>query len=164
MATVIRMRRGGRTHKPYYRIVVQDSRTRDRGPEIDTIGYYHPIGRPQPISEVNVHKALDWLRKGAQLSDTARSVFSKTGVLRHFQEGTTPEEPIAVLKGAKVEQKGYNAPPAPKPAPEKEAAPETSESGPQDEAETTDEASGGGDTEATTDAESPPTDGEQDAG
>jgi len=114
MATVIRMKRGGRTHKPYYRIVVQDSRTRIRGPEIDTIGVYHPIERPEPRTEVDMHKALAWLRKGAQPSDTVRTVFRKTGVMKHFRDGTTPEEPITVAKDAAVEEKGYNAPPEPK--------------------------------------------------
>lgn len=130
MATVIRMRRGGRTHKPYYRIVVQDSRARDRGPEVDTIGVYHPCARPEPLSEVDAHKALDWLAKGAGMSDTARSVLRRAGVLKHFAEGTKPEEAVVVIKSGKVEDKGYNAPPPPKeePAPKKEEAPAAEES------------------------------------
>ena len=114
MATVIRLRRGGRTHKPYYRIVVQDSRVRGRGPELDSIGIYHPAARPEPVSEVDVIKALDWLRKGAKASDTVMTVFKKSGVIKHFVEGTTPEEAVAVTKQAPVEDKGYNAPPPPK--------------------------------------------------
>ena len=62
MATAIRMRRGGRTHAPYYRIVVQDTLSRMRGPEIDTLGVYHPCARPEPTSEVDAHKTLEWLR------------------------------------------------------------------------------------------------------
>lgn len=119
MATVIRMRRGGRSHKPYYRIVVQDSRTRDRGPELDTLGIYHPAARPEPKSELDVIKALDWLRKGAQPSDTVRTLLRQTGVMKHFDEGTTPEVVVAVMKQAPVEDKGYNAPPPPKPKAEK---------------------------------------------
>ncbi len=127
MATVIRMRRGGRTHKPYYRIVVQDSRSRDRGPEIDTLGIYHPCARPEPVSEVDVAKALSWLNKGATMSDTARSVLSKLGVLKHFHEGTVPEESVAVVKDEAVEDKGFNpAPPPSEKAPE-EASAETEE-------------------------------------
>ena len=116
MATAIRLRRGGRTHKPYYRIVVIDSRNRDRGPEIDNLGVYHPCARPEPVAEVDVHKALDWLRKGAQPSDTAKSVLRKLGVLKHFADGTVPEETVAVVKGGAIEDKGFNAPPPPKPA------------------------------------------------
>lgn len=116
MATAIRLRRGGRTHKPYYRIVVIDSRNRDRGPEIDNLGVYHPCARPEPVAEVDVLKALDWLRKGAQPSDTAKSVLRKLGVLKHYADGTVPEEAVAVVKGGVVEDKGFNAPPPPKPA------------------------------------------------
>ena len=68
MATVIRMQRGGRTHKPYYRIVVMDSRSRTRGVEVDTLGIYHPCARPEPVAEVDIHKALEWLSKGASPS------------------------------------------------------------------------------------------------
>lgn len=106
MATVIRMRRGGRTHKPYYRIVVQDSSARSRGRELDTLGVYQPCARPQPISEVDSHKALEWLRKGAQPSDTARSVFKKLGIMKHFHDGTMPEESVALVKSEAVVDAG----------------------------------------------------------
>ncbi len=85
MATVIRLKRGGRTHTPYYRVVVMDSRTRSRGREIDTIGYYQPCERPVPVVEVNVEKALDWLGKGAQTSDTVRDIFTKKGILAAYK-------------------------------------------------------------------------------
>ena len=116
MATVIRMKRGGSEGQPYYRIVVQDSRTRTRGRELDILGFYHPTARPEPISEINIHRALDWLGHGAQMSDTARSVMSKLGVLKHFHDGTRPEEAVATRKGEAVVDKGYNAPPPPKAA------------------------------------------------
>ena len=126
MPTVIRCKRGGRTHNPYYRIVVMDSRARAKGPEIDILGVYHPCARPEPLSQVDTRKALDWLKKGARMSDTARSVLSKLGVLKHFHDGTRPEEELATLKAAAVVDKGYNAPPPPKekPAPAKAEAPE----------------------------------------
>lgn len=116
MATVIRMKRGGSKGQPYYRIVVQDSRTRTRGRELEILGFYHPTARPEPVSEINIHRALDWLGNGAQMSDTARSVMSKLGVLKHFHDGTRPEEAIATRKGEAVVDKGYNAPPPPKAA------------------------------------------------
>lgn len=142
MATVIRMKRGGRTHSPYYRIVVQDSRTRTRGRELDILGVYHPCARPEPVSEVDAHKALEWLRKGAQPSDTAKSVLSKLGVMKHFTEGTAPEEAVAQRTHGVVEDRGYNAPPPPKeeePVKEEAAA----------------EAEGDATTEATAEGEAP---------
>ena len=125
MATAIRLRRGGRTHNPYYRIVVIDSRSRDRGPEIENLGVYHPCARPEPVSEVDVHKALAWLKKGAQPSDTARSLLRKLGVMKHFAEGTTPEESVLSVTGGVVEDKGFNAAPEPKAeVPAEETVPE----------------------------------------
>ncbi|NLV43700.1 MAG: 30S ribosomal protein S16 [Candidatus Hydrogenedentes bacterium] len=114
MATKIRLKRGGRKGKPFYRIVVQDSRVRSKGRDLDTLGFYHPAALPEPVSEVNVHKTLDWLAKGAQLSDTARSIMSKTGVLKHYHDGTRPEATTASITGGVVENKGYNAPPPPR--------------------------------------------------
>ncbi len=122
MATVIRLKRGGRSHKPYYRIVVMDSRSRSRGPELDNLGIYHPASRPEPVSQVDAHKALDWLRKGAQVSDTAKGVLSKLGVMKHFAEGTSPEQTVVQIKGGVVEDKGYNAPPPPSEKPKAKLA------------------------------------------
>lgn len=81
MATVIRLKRGGRTHAPCYRVVVMDSRNRARGREVDSIGYYHPCAQPAPVIEVDQAKALDWLAKGATTTDTVRNIFSKKGIL-----------------------------------------------------------------------------------
>ena len=141
MATVIRLKRGGRKKKPYYRIVVQDSRIRTRGREVEILGVYHPAARPAPVSEVNAVRALDWLRKGAQPSDTVRAIFSKLGVMKHFGDGTTPETETAQAVGAVVEDKGYTPPapvvekPKPEAAPVEEAeapaeAPEAAEEAP----------------------------------
>lgn len=97
MATVIRLKRGGRTHAPYYRVVVMDSRTRLRGREVDLIGYYHPCARPEPVTEIDAEKALKWLNMGAQPSNTVRSLFSKRGIMAAFAAGeATPEEAAPV--------------------------------------------------------------------
>ena len=92
MATVIRMKRGGRTHAPYYRVVVMDQRDRTRGRVLDEIGVYHPCSRPEPTIELDAGKALDWLYKGAVCSDTARKVLSQKGVMAAFAKGAKPEE------------------------------------------------------------------------
>ena len=88
MATVIRLHRGGRTHAPYYRMVVVDSRNRARGRVIDEIGIYHPCARPEPQAEVQEDRALEWLLKGARPSETARKVLSKHGVMAKFAAAT----------------------------------------------------------------------------
>lgn len=92
MPTVIRMKRGGRTHAPYYRIVVMDSRKRTRGVEVDVLGVYQPLARPEPKIEIDRQKALEWLYKGAQPSDTARTILSKNGVMKAYAEGKKPED------------------------------------------------------------------------
>ena len=93
MATVIRLKRQGRQHAPYYRVVVMDSRDRTRGREIDQIGVYQPCARPEPVTEIDQDKALAWLSKGAQLSATSRNLFSKKGILAaHAAAGKTAAE------------------------------------------------------------------------
>ena len=92
MGTKIRMKRGGRTHSPYYRIVVIDQHSRARGRELDIIGLYQPCAKPEPRVEVDKKNALEWLRKGAQPTDTARNVLSKLGVMEMYAAGTKPED------------------------------------------------------------------------
>ena len=81
MATVIRLKRGGRSHDPYYRVVVVDSRGKTTCRVIEEIGVYHPCSRPEPVVEVDEARALDWLAKGAQPSDTARNLLTKKGLM-----------------------------------------------------------------------------------
>lgn len=87
MATVIRLKRGGRSHSPYYRIVVCDSRAKITGRVVEELGVYHPCARPEPRIEVKADRALEWLGKGARPSDTVRSILSKIGVMAKFAEG-----------------------------------------------------------------------------
>ena len=101
MATVIRLKRGGRTHSPYYRVIVMDSRTRALGREIDAIGIYHPCAKPAPVVEIDIEKAVAWLGKGAKTSDTVHNIFTKKGIFvqaaaRAAAAGTEPvAEPVA---------------------------------------------------------------------
>ena len=112
MPTVIRMKRGGRTHAPYYRIVVMDSRNRNRGREVEQLGIYHPCARPEPITEINVKKALEWLYKGAQCSDTARTVLSRKGVLKAFADGVKPADLVEEAPAPEPAGLGIPAPEA----------------------------------------------------
>ncbi len=86
MATAIRLKRGGRTHEPYYRVVVVDSRAKMTGRVIEEIGYYHPCARPEPKTEIKEDATLNWLRKGAQPSATVRNLLSKKGIMAKFAE------------------------------------------------------------------------------
>jgi len=76
----IRLRRMGRRNKSFYRVVVTDSRSPRDGKFIDTIGHYNPLTDPATVS-IDEEKALQWLRCGAQPTDTVRSLLNKLGIL-----------------------------------------------------------------------------------
>ena len=76
----IRLMRLGGKHKPFYRLVVADSRAPRSGRYIEAIGYYNPTTDPSTL-KVDETKAIAWLRKGARPSDTARVLLQRTGVL-----------------------------------------------------------------------------------
>ena len=85
----IRLKRMGAKKKPFYRIVVADSRSPRDGRFIEEIGFYDPLKNPVVIN-VDKEKALDWLKKGVQLSDTAKALFKKAGVMETPVEAATP--------------------------------------------------------------------------
>lgn len=85
MAVKIRLRRMGAKKAPFYRLVVADSRAPRDGAFIDQIGYYNPTTDPATL-HIEEEKALDWMRKGAQPSDTVRSLLSQKGLLQRLDE------------------------------------------------------------------------------
>lgn len=83
MATKIRLQRMGRKKKPFYRIVVSDSRSPRDGRFIESIGYYDPL--PEPVDlKIDEKKALQWLNTGAIPSDTVKNLFSSKGIIIKF--------------------------------------------------------------------------------
>lgn len=80
MAVKIRLKRMGAKKKPFYRLVVANSRAPRDGRFIEEIGYYNPLTEPATI-KVDSEKASKWLSVGAQPSDTVRSLFRKEGIL-----------------------------------------------------------------------------------
>jgi small subunit ribosomal protein S16 len=80
MPVKIRLTRQGRKARPYYHIVVADSRAPRDGRFIEKLGNYNPLTNPSTI-ELDFDKALGWLQKGAQPTDTCRSILSANGVL-----------------------------------------------------------------------------------
>lgn len=88
MPVKIRLARHGKKNKPFYFIVVADSRAPRDGRFIERIGSYNPNTNPAFI-ELEFDKALDWLQKGAQPTDTCRTILSHEGVLmkKHLLDG-----------------------------------------------------------------------------
>ncbi len=80
MAVKIRLRRMGAKKAPFYRIVVADARFPRDGRCIDEIGYYDPTKEPSTV-KVDSDKAKDWIRKGAQPTDTVKKILKNEGVL-----------------------------------------------------------------------------------
>ncbi len=88
MAVKLRLARHGRKSKPYYYIIASDSRTSRDGRFIERIGAYNPVTNPATIN-LDFDKALDWMMKGAQPTETVRRILSYKGVLmkKHLLEG-----------------------------------------------------------------------------
>ncbi len=88
MPAKIRLTRQGRKSKPFYHIVIADSRAPRDGRFIERIGSYNPNTNPATI-ELDFDRALDWLQKGAQPTETSRAILSYKGVLmkKHLLEG-----------------------------------------------------------------------------
>jgi len=88
MSVKIRLARKGRKKQAFYHVVVADSRSPRDGRFIEKIGIYNPITDPATI-DINFEKALGWLQKGAQPTDTCRAILKYKGVMmkKHLLEG-----------------------------------------------------------------------------
>lgn len=75
----IRLTRLGAHKKPFYRIIVADSRARRDGPFVEIIGTYDPKKEPSEI-KVNLERAKHWVERGAQPTDTVKRLLQKAGM------------------------------------------------------------------------------------
>ena len=98
MSVRIRLQRHGRKQTPLYHIVIADARSPRDGSFIERIGTYNPMTRPATI-DVDRMKAYEWLKNGAQPTDTVRAILRFKGVMyyKHLQRGVgkgamTPED------------------------------------------------------------------------
>jgi len=85
MAVKIRLKRMGAKKRPFYRVVVADSRSPRDGKFIEEIGYYNPISEPIVV-KINDERAIKWLNDGAQPTDTVKDLFKKFGVYEKLEE------------------------------------------------------------------------------
>ena len=76
----IRLRRMGAKKAPFYRVVVADSRFPRDGRFIEELGYYNPLTDPAEI-KIDAERAQQWIKDGAQPTDTVRSLMKKAGIL-----------------------------------------------------------------------------------
>ena len=85
MSVKIRLKRMGSKKRPFYRIVVADSRSTRDGRFIETVGTYNPLTDPETVT-LKEEKVMNWLNNGAQPSDTVRNILSRNGVMKKFHE------------------------------------------------------------------------------
>ena len=107
MPVRIRLRRIGTKKKPYYRIVAVDSRVSTRGKILELLGHYGPIENPVKV-DIDIEKVDMWVKKGAQISDTVRSILNK--IKKPQEQEKVEKKPVAEGeskgKGKEKVQKG----------------------------------------------------------
>ena len=81
MAVKIRLTRVGDKKSPFYRVVVADSRSPRDGKFIEVLGTYNPLTDPAEI-KINNERAIDWIKNGAQPTETARVLLVKSGAIQ----------------------------------------------------------------------------------
>ena len=86
----IRLMRMGATKRPFYRVVVADSRSPRDGRFIENIGKYHPLEDPSLI-EIDADRALHWLERGAQPTEQVRNLLRVQGVWERFEAAHPPK-------------------------------------------------------------------------
>lgn len=82
MSAIIKLRREGGKKKPFYKVVVIDSRKACNSRFIEQLGYYQPLSDPY-VFKIDQEASLKWIEKGVQLSTTVKDLFKKEGILKH---------------------------------------------------------------------------------
>ncbi|AEV95301.1 30S ribosomal protein S16 [Pediococcus claussenii] len=85
MSVKIRLKRMGSKKRPFYRIVVADSRSPRDGRFIAQVGTFNPLTEPAEV-KLNEDDIMGWLNNGAQPSDTVKNIFSKAGIMKKYHE------------------------------------------------------------------------------
>lgn len=85
MAVKIRLKRMGAKKKPFYRLVVADSRSPRDGKFIEEVGFYNPISQPAEV-RIEDEKVIKWMLNGAQPTNTVKDLFKKHGVMEKFEQ------------------------------------------------------------------------------
>jgi len=80
MSVSIRLKRFGTKKRPYYRVVVMDSREATKGRPLEEVGFYHPIEVAEKQVSINAERAAYWLSQGAIPSNTVKGLFAKQGI------------------------------------------------------------------------------------
>lgn len=87
MAVKMRLIRIGKTKQPVYRVVVIDGRSPRDGRYLDQVGRYDPRQEPSLV-EIDNDKAVEWMKKGAQPTETVRKLLEISGAMSHYKVAT----------------------------------------------------------------------------
>ena len=102
MSTKIRLKRIGRRNRPFYRLIVIDSRKRRDGAAIEQVGWYNPID-PENSYEIKDDRILHWLREGAIPSNAVKKIMKREGLALRWhlmQQGVAEKE---------IEKRGFKS-------------------------------------------------------
>ncbi len=149
MAVKIRLKRMGKIRAPFYRVVVMDSRTKRDGRAIEEIGKYHPTEEPSFI-EIDSERALYWLGRGAQPTETVAALLKVTGDWQKHTGEAGAEGSYRAPAGKPSKKELYEQAVAkanageevPTPAPRTRATAQGTDAGSQEGAGSSDEAQG----------------------
>ena len=94
----IRLKRMGAKKRPFYRLVVADSRSPRDGKFIEEIGFYDPLPNPARV-QIDADKVREWMRRGARPSDVARKLLEREGILQRSAASRRPAPPAAAAEG-----------------------------------------------------------------
>ncbi|HVM12385.1 MAG TPA: 30S ribosomal protein S16 [Actinomycetota bacterium] len=114
--------RMGAKKRPFYRVVVADSRSPRDGRFIENIGKYHPLSDPSVI-EIDEERALHWLGKGAQPSQPVKVLMQKIGIWEKFRPDDRPRVRAEKAPKPAPAATADAGPTEPEPAPAEEEAP-----------------------------------------
>jgi len=87
----IRLTRMGKKKQPFYRIVVVDQRKKRDGAYIESLGYYNPLKEPYEV-KVDIERAVEWMLKGAQPSETVSKLLGKLGLYEKLEAAKAKKE------------------------------------------------------------------------
>ncbi len=127
MAVTMRLRRMGRRNRPFYRLVIADSRYPRDGRFVDQVGHYDPLCDPAEVV-IDEEKVMKWLGNGVELSDTVRTILSREGVLKRWHESKTAGSKRAEPAKDQGSIEADAASTAKKPAPKKSSSKKKEES------------------------------------
>lgn len=118
----LRLKRIGKRKQPYYRIVAAHVSVARNGRALAEVGLYDPMHASVKIDE---ERAIEWLNKGAQMSETVADLFHSQGILARWQgaEGRVRDDALTVDKPKRRRKKAAAAPVQPEPVEQEETAP-----------------------------------------